>query len=247
MATTIAAIIIGDEILSGKFVDQNAPWLVQRCRTLGLRLRHISVVPDDLDEIAFAVGRWSARVDYVVTTGGVGPTHDDLTMPGIARAFGVPLERHAGLEQIIREKFEGRLNDDVLRMADLPHGAQLWEGSDALFFPQVLVRNVLPFPGVPGLFRKKFDGIADRFQGSVLHAQRLLTFEAETDIAARLRAVADRFPQVAIGSYPQFDSKPWSVTITLDSRDADALQDAEAALRASIAFEPGPAPEPSSE
>lgn len=239
MPTTAAAIIIGDEILSGKFTDENGPFIIRRCRELGIDLRHISVVPDVLDDIAFAVARWSARVDHVFTTGGVGPTHDDLTMPAVALAFGVPIVRNAELERTIREKFEGRLNDDVFRMADVPEGAELWdEGS--LFFPQVVVRNVIIFPGVPRLFHKKFDGIADRLAqgGAIRHSRRLVTEEQETDIAGRLRDIAARHPDVSIGSYPQFDHKPWTVTVTIDSTDAAAVLAAEAALRAAITVRP---------
>jgi molybdenum cofactor synthesis domain-containing protein len=238
MPTTAAALIIGDEILSGKFTDKNSPFIIRRCQELGLDLRHISIVPDELDDIAFDVSRWSDRVDYVFTTGGVGPTHDDLTMPGIAQAFGVPLVRSAELMQIIREKFEGRLNEDVFRMADIPMGAELWE-EGALFFPQVVVRNVIIFPGVPRLFHKKFDGIAHRLTGgATMLSVRLLTGEPETEIAGRLRDIASRHPHVAIGSYPQFDEKPWTVTITIDSLAPLALDAAEAELREAIDLSP---------
>jgi len=235
MPTSAAALIIGDEILSGKFADLNGPFIIRRCRELGIDLRHISVVPDVLDDIAFEVARWSARVDHVFTTGGVGPTHDDLTMAGVAQAFGVSIVRSAALEQIIREKFEGRLNEDVFRMADVPEGAELWS-EGALFFPQVVVRNVIIFPGVPRLFHKKFDGIAHRLAvgGAPRHSRRVVTEEQETDIAARLRLIAGNHPDVAIGSYPQFDQKPWTVTVTIDSLDLAAVAVAEAAVRAAI-------------
>jgi molybdenum cofactor synthesis domain-containing protein len=231
MPTTAAALIIGDEILSGKFTDQNGPFVIRRCRELGIDLRHVSFVADVLEDIAFEVARWSARVDYVFTTGGVGPTHDDLTMPGVALAFGVPVVREAALEQIIRDKFTGRLNEDVFRMANVPKGAVLWS-EGALFFPQVVVRNVIIFPGVPRLFQKKFDGIAHRLVGGAIqHSRALVTLQRETDIASRLRSAAARHPMVAIGSYPQYDHKPWSVTVTMDSLDLGALAKCEAELR----------------
>ena len=231
---TAAAIIIGDEILSGKFVDANSPWLITRCRALGIDLRRIAVIPDEVEDIAEEVAKWSARVDLVFTTGGVGPTHDDLTMTGIAAAFGVALTRHPELVAVLREKLGERCNEDALRMADVPEGAELWKEGDFLF-PQVVMRNVCIFPGVPALFQKKFDQVAHRFTGKPRQVRKLTTRAAETDIATNLRQLAQRFPQLQIGSYPQFDVKPWTVTVTLDGRDEAALDEAEAALAAILA------------
>lgn len=234
MPTTAAALIIGDEILSGKFTDQNGPFIIRRCRELGIRLRHIGVVADVLEDIAFEVARWSDLVDYVFTTGGVGPTHDDLTMQGVAMAFDVPMVRSDALEQTIRDKFTGRLNEDVFRMADVPDGAKLWS-EGALFFPQVVFRNVIIFPGVPRLFHKKFNGIAHRLVGGeIQYSRALVTQERETDIASRLREAAERHPRVAIGSYPQYDEKPWTVTVTIDSLDQQALLACVAELKSII-------------
>jgi len=228
--STAAALIIGDAILSGKFEDQNTPWLIQRCRQLGIDLKGICIIPDIREDIAFEVRRWSRRVDFVYTTGGVGPTHDDLTMPAIAHAFSVPLERHPRLEEIIRERFDGRLNEDILRMADLPQGATLYEEED-LYFPQVAMNNVFIFPGVPRLFQKKFNAVAHHFSGTIRHLRRLVTEQPETTIASTLRQIADTHTAVDIGSYPQFDTKPYTVTITLDGRDLNAIAEAEAELR----------------
>ena len=227
---TAAAIIIGDEILSGKFVDQNTPWLIERCRALGLDLRRICVVPDVVEEIAEEVARCSAMADFVFTTGGVGPTHDDLTMAGIARAFSVPLVRHPELVAVLQDKLKERCNEAALRMADVPEGAALWHEGDFLF-PQVVVRNVCIFPGVPRLFQKKFDQISHRFTGQPRQVRKVTTQASETDIAADLAGLAERFPQLLIGSYPQFETKPWTVTVTLDGRDVEALDAAEAALK----------------
>ena len=228
--TTAAAIIIGDEILSGKFSDANSPWLIARCAALGIDLRHISIISDGVEEIAETVARWSARVDYVFTTGGVGPTHDDLTMAGIAAAFDLPLIRHPELADVLRSKLGERCNEDALRMADVPQGAELWR-EGAFLFPQVVVRNVCIFPGVPALFQKKFSQICHRFTGQPRQIRKQTTRAAETQIAAGLRALAERFPQLQIGSYPQFDTKPWTVTVTLDGRDLVALAEADAELR----------------
>ena len=227
---TAAAIIIGDEILSGKFADQNSPWLIGRCKALGIDLIRICIIPDIIDEIAEEVIRWSRRVDHVFTTGGVGPTHDDLTMAGIAAAFEMSLIRHPELVAVLKEKLGARCNEDALRMAEVPSGAQLWWEGDFLF-PQVVVGNVYIFPGVPVLFQKKFDGVAHRFIGLPRQVRKLVTEAAETEIAAGLRQLAERFPLIQIGSYPQFDVKPWTVTVTLDGRDLSMLDEAEVALQ----------------
>lgn len=221
--TTAAVVVIGNEILSGKFRDTNSPWLATRCRELGIDLVRIHVIPDDVQVIGDTVAAASALCDHVFTTGGVGPTHDDMTMAGVARAFGVALERHAGLAQVLTEKMGDRATPEAMRMADLPAGAELWWDGE-LFFPQVVMRNVLIFPGVPKLMQKKFDGIAHRLAtGGRVHSERLTTTEAESAIAARLDAAQAAFPGVEIGSYPQFDAKPWTVTVTLDSRDPERL------------------------
>jgi molybdenum cofactor synthesis domain-containing protein len=233
--TTAAVVVIGNEILSGKFQDANSPWLASRCRELGIDLVRIHVIPDEVEVIAGVVAAASALCDHVFTTGGVGPTHDDVTMAGVARAFDVPLERHPELARVLVEKMGDRATPAAMRMADLPQGAALWWDGE-LFFPQVVVRNVLIFPGVPGLMRRKFDGIAHRLStGGPVHSARVTTTEAESAIAARLDAAQQRFPTVAIGSYPQFDHKPWTVTVTLDSRDAAALSDCLALLQEQLA------------
>lgn len=232
---TAVAVIIGNEILSGKFQDENSPWLATRCRELGIDLVRIHVIPDDTEVIASTVAAASTMADFVFTTGGVGPTHDDMTMDGIARAFGVALIRHPELEQTLRARMAERLTPAALRMAEVPEGAVLWR-SEGMRFPQVVMRNVLVFPGVPRLLRMKFDAIASRLGGGdrVLGA-RLVTTAAETDIAAALTDMQQAHPLVEIGSYPQFDRKPYTVTVTLDSRDALALQACTTALRALLA------------
>ena len=108
---TATAIIIGNEILSGKFADENGPWLAKRCRQLGLDLVRIVVIPDAIETIAEEVRNASAATDHVFTTGGIGPTHDDKTMAGIAQAFGVPLVRLNALEALIRTSMKGAVNE----------------------------------------------------------------------------------------------------------------------------------------
>ena len=227
---TAAVVIIGNEILSGKCEDANSPWLARRLRELGVDLLRIATVPDVVDEIAEEVRRCAEKADLVFTTGGVGPTHDDLTMAGIAQALGLPLHRHPELEALVRAYLGDRITDDALRMADVPLGSELlWDGE--VRFPLIRVGTVHIFPGVPGLLRLKFDAVAHHFAGEPVRSRKVTTTRAEASIAGPLRALQDRFPAVSIGSYPQFKERPWTVTVTLDSRALDDLKACEAALR----------------
>lgn len=229
----VAAVIIGDEILTGKFRDENSPWLIDRCRELGLALVRIVVVPDELDVIAEQVRALSETCDWVFTTGGVGPTHDDVTMVGIARALGREIERRAELVDVLQNRLKTH-GEDALRMADIPRGAELWWDGD-LRFPQVVVDNVVIFPGVPGLLRLKFDAVAHRFGGAPAHSRRLRTSQVESQIAGVLRTAQGRWPQVHIGSYPRYEERPWHVIVILDGHDLDAIEDCLAWLRDQLA------------
>ena len=243
-APTAAIIIIGDELLRGKFVDENGPFLLQRLRALGVDVLRVEIIPDDVEIIAEAVARWSPKVDHVLTTGGVGPTHDDMTMAGVSRALGRRLVRDPRLEALLSARMGDRYNAAAARMAEVPEGSELREGG-GMSFPQVRAGNVWIFPGVPMLLRRKFDSIADQLGGQPMGSRRLVSLEHEPIIADRLSAAAAAFPTVSIGSYPQFDRAPWTVTITLDSRDEPALISCEVALREALG--PGlQADEPSS-
>jgi molybdopterin-biosynthesis enzyme MoeA-like protein len=199
------------------------------------------VVPDISARIADEIERWSGRVDHVVTTGGVGPTHDDITMESIAAAFDLPVVPHPELVQLLREKAGEDYNDDIARMAAVPEGAVLWWDGD-LFFPVVVIRNVCIFPGVPTLFQRKFNEIAHRFEGVPVHSVRLLTEQREGAIAATLRAAQERWPSVSIGSYPRLETRPSTVMVILDSRDASALEACAAHLRTQIEIKTRPGP-----
>lgn len=217
-----AIVVIGNEILSGKFPDENAPWLVRRFRELGVDLQRIATIPDTREAIAREVRHASEAHDHVVTSGGVGPTHDDVTYAGVAAALEVPLVRDAELEALLRARMGSRVNDAALRMCEVPAGASLLRG-EGLHWPVVLARNVLVLPGVPAMFRARFDAVAGRYVGTPVHTDRIVTHAGETQIADTLSEAAARWPQVAIGSYPRFEVEPHVVIVTLESRDAGAL------------------------
>jgi molybdenum cofactor synthesis domain-containing protein len=230
---TAAILVIGDEILSGKTEDRNARLLIGELRELGVALKRILVIPDDVEEVASAVRDLSSRFDHVFTSGGVGPTHDDVTLVGVARAFDVPLVRHPNLEARLKTFFGDDVDESRLRMADVPEGAELIAPAETRW-PMLAVKNVYILPGVPELFQKKFMAIRERFRVAPFYARAIYTLQDEFDIAESLRAVADAHPQVAIGSYPTFASTEYRVKLTLESKDGAALEAALTDLLAAI-------------
>src|SRR3954454_769827 len=160
---TAGIILIGDEILSGKIVDENARFLTAELRELGEPLLRVVIIPDVLDEIAVTVRDFAGRFDHVFTSGGVGPTHDDLTMDGVAMAFGEKVIRHPELERLLRGYYGERLEERNLRMADVPARAHLGHG-DQRAWPVIARGNVYILPGVPEIFRRKFKSIREKFR-----------------------------------------------------------------------------------
>jgi molybdenum cofactor synthesis domain-containing protein len=229
---TAGILIIGEEILSGKVEDENARHLVHELRALGVSVRRIEVIPDDLEDIAVTVKALSARFDYVFTSGGIGPTHDDLTLLAIANAFDMQLARRPELEDLIRKTMGPEFNPRDLRMADVPDGARLLYGvpAEPSRWPVIAVRNVFVLPGVPAIFRRKFDSVRELFRAGPIHSQALYSSEGEGLIAGALDALVAEFPTVAIGSYPRLDATDHKVKVTLDGRDADAVERAAARL-----------------
>jgi molybdenum cofactor synthesis domain-containing protein len=233
---TAAILVIGDEILSGKTEDQNARLLIGELRGLGVALRRIVTIPDDVEEVAAFARELSSRFDHVFTSGGVGPTHDDVTLAGVARAFDVNLVRHPDLEARLKTYFGSDADESRMRMADVPEGAELLE-TEEMRWPLLKVRNVFILPGVPELFRKKFMAIRERFRVAPFFARAFYTLQEEFDIAEGLRALADAHPQVAIGSYPSFSSPDYRVKVTLESKDGAALESAAEGLTAILDHE----------
>lgn len=230
---TAAILIIGNEILTGKFVDENSPYLIRRLRELGVDLVRISVLPDVIEVLAPEIRHMSATCDWVFSTGGVGPTHDDVTFAAMAAAFERPILRNPAMERILRERLNDRFTEQALRMADVPDIAELWWDGNVIF-PLVVVRNVVVFPGVPSLLQLKFEAVAHRFASIPTQCRRITTEAAEWHIADTMTEAANRWPMVAIGSYPRFETRPHTVIITMESRDRAALDACEQWLQARI-------------
>jgi molybdenum cofactor synthesis domain-containing protein len=212
-------IVVGNEILSGKVVDTNAPFLARELRALGVELRRIVTIPDELDEIAAAVADFHARYDWVFTSGGVGPTHDDVTIAGIARGLGRPVVRHPMIEGKLREFYGDQANAARLKMADVPDGAELIIDRK-LGFPTVKCENVYILPGIPQLFEQKFLSLRDRFATEPYVLRVVYTSAGEGSIAEHLDATLAAFPDLLLGSYPKLGDSDYAVKLTLESKDA---------------------------
>lgn len=234
---TAAILLIGNEILSGKVEEQNARYLVRELRELGVSVGRIEVVPDELDDIAATARALSRRFDVVFSSGGVGPTHDDVTMPAMAAAFDRTLARSPELETLLRRGYGDGLHPRDLRMADIPSGARLVLGPGAApgTWPVVVVENIWILPGVPAIFRRKFEAVRELFRTQPIHTRAVYSREGEGPIADALDAVVAAWPQVEIGSYPRVDAAgaevaDYQVKLTLDGRDRDAVDAATADL-----------------
>ena len=221
--STAGILIIGNEILSGKFPDENAPFLLKELRVQGVDVERVHTIPDEIDIIADEVARFASDFTYVITTGGVGPTHDDVTLDGVAQAFGEKLVRHQQMEQMLRQAMRDREpNASLLKMCDLPESAELLTSPD-LWFPLVRVRNAYVFPGVPRLLKMKFESSRDLFIGRPVSLRRVFLRCSEHDVAQHLHDLLEAFPDVMIGSYPRVDETEFRTLLTLESRDVDYL------------------------
>lgn len=225
MPKTAGIILIGNEILSGKIRDENAAYLCRALRALGVDVRRITVIPDEVGLIAEEVAAFARLFDVVFTSGGVGPTHDDVTIEGVARAMGVPVVRHPELQALLERYYRGRITEAALRMAEIPEGAELLTGG-SLRFPTILMRNVYVLPGVPEIFRQKFDALSERFRDAPIHLKNVFVRIGEGTLAAYLNGLLESFPLLQLGSYPEFSNPEYQVKVTLESRDPDYLEQA---------------------
>ena len=226
---TAAVIVIGNEILSGKVVDTNAAFLTQELRGLGVTLCRILVIPDEIAVIADAIRAYRTAFDYVFTSGGVGPTHDDVTIAGIAAGVGRPVVRHPLLEQKIREFSGDTINEARLKMAEVPDGADLLFDGD-LPFPAVRVENIYVLPGIPEMFRAKFTSLRPHFAADPFFLRVIYTRAFESAIAGHLNATLAAFPDLMLGSYPKLSDPEYRVRVTLESKDRTYLERAFAHL-----------------
>ncbi|WP_300526914.1 molybdopterin-binding protein [Maricaulis sp.] len=205
---TAAVLLIGDEVLSGRTADKNLQQIAHFLAPIGINVIECRTVPDEQDVIVDAVNTLRAKADYVFTTGGIGPTHDDITADAIAAAFGVHIDVRADALEIIEEwylKSGTPLTESRKRMARIPDGASLIV-NPVTGAPGFQTGNVFTLAGVPKIARGMLEDIAHRLEGGAVTRSRSVKGEnlREGDVAARLGELQDQFPQVSIGSYPYF-------------------------------------------
>ncbi len=228
---TAALVVIGNEILSGRTVDANLPYLARELNALGIPLLEARMVPDVEARIVEAVNACRARYTYLFTTGGIGPTHDDITAAAVARAFGRRLLRHPEAERRLRAYYPPeKINEARLKMAEMPEGAELIDNPISTA-PGFRIDNVFVLAGIPRVMQAMFEGIRHRLAGGPPILSRSLTLMApEGDVAAILTAIQGDFPDVEIGSYPFFTFGRPGTSIVFRSRDAAACEAARARL-----------------
>ncbi|MCB9653856.1 MAG: competence/damage-inducible protein A [Deltaproteobacteria bacterium] len=225
-------IVIGNEVLAGRVEEQNAKFLIARLRKIGVVLARVVFLRDDVDAIAREVRMMAKDFAHVFTSGGIGSTHDDVTLRGVAEAFGLGLESHAALESALRSRYPDA-SPATLRLAIVPTGAELIESGMASF-PLLRVRNVYVFPGVPEFFRSKWLAVESRFETTPFCGYALYLNVGEEEIADLLSDIDRMFEDVEFGSYPRFDAQDYKVKITLQSKKQPRLEAARTALKARL-------------
>ncbi|MEE4011441.1 competence/damage-inducible protein A [Roseibium sp. FZY0029] len=221
---TAAFLVIGDEILSGRTKDKNIGFLADYLTALGIDLKEVRIVPDEKPEIIGAVNALRARYDYVFTSGGIGPTHDDITAESIAEAFGVPLNLDPRAVAIMEPHYPlGQFTPARQRMARIPEGADLIENKVSKA-PGFRMENVHVMAGVPSIMQAMMDALApDLRTGKKMLSETVAADMPESRIAERLAAIQDAHPQTLIGSYPRATDGKFSTQIVIRSRDEAIL------------------------
>lgn len=226
---TACLVIIGNEILSGRTQDANLQYLAKRLGEWGVRLREVRVIPDIEETIVGTVNAVRAAFDYVFTTGGIGPTHDDITADAVAKAFGVSIGHDPRAVALLKERFtDGELNEARMRMARIPAGAELVVNPVSKA-PGFWIGNVIVMAGVPAIMRAMLDHVVPQLKtGTKVLSETIDAGLKEGDVAGDLREIAKRHPDTTIGSYPYMNEKGFATRIVVRSRDAAKLAAAKA-------------------
>jgi len=236
---TAAVLVIGDEILSGRTKDKNIGYIAENLTALGIDLKEVRVVGDEEGEIVAAVNALRARYTYVFTTGGIGPTHDDITADCVAKAFGVAIDHDPRAVAILAERLAktgGEMNEARMRMTRIPAGADLVLNKVSAA-PGFWIGNVIVMAGVPSIMQAMLDEVAPKLKtGAKLLSETIRADAKEGDVGTELGAIAKANPDTIIGSYPFFDEKLGPNTnLVIRSRDAAHVAAARADVEAMLA------------
>ena len=231
---TAAALIIGNELLTGKVKDENLDSLARTLRGIGVRLARAVFVEDELEVIAGEVLALSRTYDVLFTSGGVGPTHDDVTIDAVANAFSKQVVTDPHFSALIKSAYGEHCTESHLRMARIPEGAELVSTPD-IVWPTVVVGNVWVMPGVPEIFRMKLGVIRERLRGPVRFISRAVyTQIEESDLKPLLDRIVKAHAEVQIGSYPKWADTKYKTKVTLDATASESLEAALADLLAQL-------------
>lgn len=233
-----AVLVIGDEILSGRTKDKNIGSIAEFLTDSGIDLKEVRVVPDEEAEIVAAVNALRSRYTYLFTTGGIGPTHDDITAECVAKAFGVELEYHAGAVEIMRQRLAqtgGEMNEARMRMTRVPKGGTLVLNKISAA-PGFWIGNVIVMAGIPSVMQAMLDYVAPQLKtGAKMLSETIRADCREGDIGTELGAIAKIHAEVVIGSYPFADEKNLANTnVVVRSRDPHKLSAAKLAIEAML-------------
>lgn len=231
---TAALIVIGNEILSGRTQDKNISYIAVKLNDVGIQLREVRVVPDVENDIVAAVNALRPRYDYVFTTGGIGPTHDDVTSVCIAKAFSLKMHRHPDAERALRDHYKSEINEARLKMAEVPAGAELIPNALSIA-PGFRLENVFVMAGVPSIMHAMLEALLPQLKGGArVLSVSITTNLPEGSIAMALTEIQNQYPGIEIGSYPLYEHGHLSTTLVLRSPDARMNEEARGEIETLI-------------
>ncbi|MFC1849180.1 competence/damage-inducible protein A [candidate division CSSED10-310 bacterium] len=222
---TVGIIIVGNEILSGRVQDTNSYFFCQELFELGIKVARITTLPDQEDIIAEEVKRFADLFDVVFVAGGIGPTHDDITLNSIATGLNKELIFDARIEELMKNYFGNNFDPSWLKMAHVPQGTELIAINKS-HLPIIKIENIYIFPGIPEILEKKFDGIKETFRSSPFFRKEVNVDTNEAKLVPILERVVHQFPDVQVGSYPISYERKYSVRLTIESKDQERAENA---------------------
>lgn len=227
---TASLVIIGNEILSGRTEDKHLKYLADQLTSIGIKLKEVIVIPDIEEKIIEYINKFRVQYNYVLTTGGIGPTHDDVTTSAVARAFKVKLERNKQAVRMLEARYKERntkYHQDALKMADIPQNAQLILNpiSGA---PGFIIENVCVLAGIPSVMQAMFQYLKDHYlvHGSTIFNRTITIYKGESHVSSILQKVQNAFPILEVGSYPFIQDKKWCTQVVISGYDQANTQNA---------------------
>ena len=226
-------LVIGDEVLSGRTEDKNINFIAKRCDNIGVSVNEVRIIPDDKETIKNTVLECYKKFDYIFTTGGIGPTHDDITTECIASAFNLEVEINPEALKRLKDHYKKsnvELNDARIKMAKIPIGAKLID-NPVSSAPGFIVENIYVLPGVPKILQAMFKNLEDEIKGITnMVSKNIIVYSPEGEIADFLESIQNEFADISIGSYPYFRPPDVGTNIVLRSIDKNLINEATIAI-----------------